>query len=191
MRLYISTPINGRQEKTFKLKWYAARERVEEIKSLLRRDEKFKDYDEMVSTFDICKHPNENTEPEAIGRCVQAVMESDAVFVDDKFMTSKGCREELNTACIYGIRVFGFGWEMTNGNVPNVAQERPIDYKTRMAVEYQRLDEKIKKLADFLGGDTIKTLQREQVELLLAQYGHMCSYLKILGKRCKLEGVYV
>lgn len=190
MRLYISTPINGRTEDTFKLKWYAAKERVEEIKSLLRRDEKFKEYDEMVSTFNWCKRPDQSSEPEAIGRRVQAVLESDAVFVDDKFMSSKGCREELNTACIYGIKVYGFGWEMQNNMCCN-GKERPMDYRTRMAVEYQKLEERTNKLSGFMQADKFMELDDKKQKLMQEQYAAMCKYMSALGERCKLEGVYV
>ena len=51
MKLYISTPINGRKEPSFSEKYNAAKARIKEIES------KYKDilseYDTIVTTFDI------------------------------------------------------------------------------------------------------------------------------------------
>ena len=95
MRIYISTPVNARPEKTFAEKYAAASKRVEEIKCELRT----RGYEdaEFVSFADVAPL-GECTEAQAMGRCVQAVMESDMCLVDDSneegFANSIGCRIE-------------------------------------------------------------------------------------------------
>ena len=98
MRLYISTPINGRREATFEQKYAAAKARVEQIKR------EFGDwlsrYDKIVTTFDI--NPPGTSEEEAMGRCIQAVIECDAIVMDIGHEYSRGCSVELFTAIIFG-----------------------------------------------------------------------------------------
>ena len=74
MRIYISTPINARSEATFEEKYEAARKRVEDIAAWLKKQQPDA---ETVSTFDGRPKPDGSTEAEAIGRCVQQVLECD------------------------------------------------------------------------------------------------------------------
>ena len=80
-RLYIATPINARLERDFTSKYLAAKSRVEELKKLLfatGSDARFSEYDEIVSSFDL--NPlGECSEAQAMGRCIEAVLESDAI----------------------------------------------------------------------------------------------------------------
>ena len=100
MKIYISTPINARNEQTFEQKYNAARQRVEHIIEVLHEEPQYHDAT-FVSTFDLCPLGTK-TESEAIGRCVQAVMESDMLYFDCRASESKGCSLEYWTACIYG-----------------------------------------------------------------------------------------
>ena len=99
MKLYISTPVNGRDEATFEEKYAAAKARVEEIKRQF--DEWLSRYDAVVTTFDI-NQPGAS-EAEAMGRCIQAVLESDEILLDKGWQYSTGCRLELHAARAYGV----------------------------------------------------------------------------------------
>lgn len=65
----------------------------------------------------------------------------------------------------------------------------PKDYKERMKVEYKELDEKATKLAAFLDSDTFNTLPEEKQTLMHQQLAAMAEYIKVLGRRCELEGI--
>ena len=112
MTLYIATPINARPEETFGEKFRGARERVQELKVRLQADERFRTFDDMTSGVDVCPLGG-FTEAKAMGRCIQAVLESDAVYMDDGYETSKGCLLEYDTCRRYKIPVYGDNWEMT------------------------------------------------------------------------------
>ena len=105
MKVYISTPLNGRHEETFEKKYIVAEARTRTIIEHLRRLPEYKDA-EFVTTFDI--NPlGEVTEAQAMGRCVTALLESDVVFLDTRnpemFANSKGCTFEQDLATEYGI----------------------------------------------------------------------------------------
>ena len=103
MKLYISTPINARSEATFQEKYEAARKRVEEMKEQLPSI--YQECYDIVSSFDL--NPlGTYTEEQAMGRCIQAVMESDAILLDDGWATSQGCCLEFRTAEIYNKIIY-------------------------------------------------------------------------------------
>ena len=103
MKLYISTPINARSEATFQEKYEAARTRVEEMKEQLPSI--YQECYDIVSSFDL--NPlGTYTEAEAMGRCIQAVMESDAILLDDGWTLSQGCCLEFRTAEIYNKIIY-------------------------------------------------------------------------------------
>jgi len=103
MKLYISTPINARSEATFQEKYEAARKRVEEIKEQLPSI--YQECYDIVSSFDL--NPlGTYTEEQAMGRCIQAVMESDAILLDDGWTLSQGCCLEFRTAEIYNKIIY-------------------------------------------------------------------------------------
>ena len=99
MKIYISTPVNARAEKTFAEKYEAAKKRVSEIIGHLK--DKYPDA-EFVSFADVA--PLGCSEAEAMGRCVQAVVGCDRLIVDsssDVLYESKGCRIEVIVAKMY------------------------------------------------------------------------------------------
>lgn len=104
MKIYISTPINGRKEATFEEKREAARTRVEALKALampLTPGEG----DSAISTFDI--NPDGVTEGEAMAQCIRTIIdECDAVLMDAGWKGSRGCTVEFHTAKAYGKLVF-------------------------------------------------------------------------------------
>lgn len=105
MKVYISVPINGREEETFEKKYIVAETRAKTIIERLRKLPEYKDA-EFVTTFDI--NPlGSVTEAQAMGRCVTALLESDVVFFDVRepqyFANSKGCNFEQELATDYGI----------------------------------------------------------------------------------------
>lgn len=103
-KIYISTPVNARAEKTFAEKYEAAKKRVSEIIGHLK--DKYPDA-EFVSFSDVAPL-GECTEAQAIGQCVQAVMECDVLFCDimaEGFYKSKGCRVECFVARTYQIPI--------------------------------------------------------------------------------------
>lgn len=104
MKIYIATPVNGRPEATIEEKRKAAYHRVCNLKEKIRI--MYPDA-ELHSSFDFdiapIKSPFEDmpTESEIMGKCVQRVMECDAIFLDDDFMKSRGCKLERDAALHY------------------------------------------------------------------------------------------
>lgn len=105
MKVYISTPINGRNEETFEKKYNAAAIRTQQIIDKLRKLPEYKDA-EFVSTFDLNKLGEVN-EAQAMANCVAALMESDIAVFDTSdmktFGRSSGCQVETKVAQQYGI----------------------------------------------------------------------------------------
>ena len=104
MKMYIATPINSRPEQGIRNKYQAARRRVRELKEIIKTDHRFYGYS-LISTFDMNKSANMD-ESVAMGRCVQAVMESDAIYLDHAWQSSKGCNLEYRAAKIYDKEIF-------------------------------------------------------------------------------------
>lgn len=107
MRLYIATPVTARQESSLKERVLAARHRVDLVKELLADEPPFKDY-EMFSTFDLPHDPEDVTEARAMGDCITAVLNCDAILLDHGWQTSKGCNLEYRAAKIYGKKIYEF-----------------------------------------------------------------------------------
>lgn len=107
MKIYIATPVNGRKEATLDEKRLAACNRVRELVDKLR--ERYPDA-EFHSSFDldICPIGVIASESEIMGKCVQRVMECDAILIDKDYECSKGCKVELFTATTYKKKVLYF-----------------------------------------------------------------------------------
>ena len=105
MKVYISTPINGRQEETFEKKYQAAEARTKEIiDKLVKMPEYY--YAEFVTTFTL--NPlGEVTEAQAMANCVAAIMDADVAIFDNADMKaynrSNGCQVEQKVAQSYKI----------------------------------------------------------------------------------------
>lgn len=99
MKIYIATPIHTRPEENFKSKFLAAMNRAKEMMELFKKNVKIKQGVEFVTTFDFNK--SDEKESVAMGRCTQAVLDSDAILLDENWMESNGCRIEYQTAVLY------------------------------------------------------------------------------------------
>ena len=95
MKLYIATPINARPEQGFRNKYKAAQKRVRELKEIIKTDHR----------FDVNKSQN-ISEAIAMGNCIQAVMECDAIYLDHAWQSSKGCNLEYRAAKIYDKEIY-------------------------------------------------------------------------------------
>lgn len=123
MNIYIATPVNARSEKSFRDKYRAARQRCEEIKKVLLLSDDFRDFCTdtvcmgkaegcnpiFVTTFDVngqddCPY----TEADAMGSCIAAVIEADAIVLDRGWTKSNGCLLEYQAATIYGKRIYEY-----------------------------------------------------------------------------------
>ena len=114
MKVYIATPVNGRPEATIEEKRKAAYHRVCHLKVALKRlmpDAEFhSSFDEDIAPLDIeltkkmfgVELPSE---PVIMGKCVQRVMECDALFLDMGWLMSKGCNLEYQTARLYDKQI--------------------------------------------------------------------------------------
>lgn len=105
-RLYIATPINARTEKTLEEKKLAAKHRVNMLKEIISEDERFDEYTELVSTFDISTIGSMTSEEQALGMCVTAVLESNAIYLDHGWTGSKGCNLEYRAAKLYDKKIY-------------------------------------------------------------------------------------
>ena len=103
MRIYIATPINGRNERSFEDKYREAEKRVDALRNVLRTDPRFWSHS-FVSSIEI-NAPGSQTEAMAMGKCIAAVLECDAVYLDHGWQDSKGCNAEYQTAKIYGKKI--------------------------------------------------------------------------------------
>ena len=104
MKLYIATPVNARREQGIRNKVKAARQRVRALKDIFKSDPRFYGYT-FISSFDVNK-TTDVSEAIAMGRCTQAVMECDAIYLDHGWQASKGCNLEYRTAKIYDKEIY-------------------------------------------------------------------------------------
>ena len=101
-RIYISTPINARREKTFHEKREAAERRCKRLKILVEAEWKNV---QVVTPFDTVPISEDVDEPVAIGRCITALLRCDAIYLDHGWNGSKGCRLEYYAAKAYGLGI--------------------------------------------------------------------------------------
>lgn len=98
MKIYVSTPVNGRKEETFQKKRIAAYHRAETLRAYLK--DEYPDA-EIVTPFDVVPLDETVDEPEAIGRCVTALLRCDTVVLDRGWTASNGCNLEYRAAKLY------------------------------------------------------------------------------------------
>lgn len=112
MKIYISTPINARTERTFFDKWRAAKHRCALLSEVIEDDERFFRNGALVITSTFSEHSDWQiadgslSEAQAMGDCVRLVMEADAIYLDHGWGGSKGCNLEYRTAKIYGKAIY-------------------------------------------------------------------------------------
>ena len=102
MRIYISTPVNGRHEATFAEKRKAAYRRCVMLRAYL-----YEEYPDasVFTPFDAVPLDCTIEEPEAIGKCVALLLTCDTVVIDRGWTASKGCNLEYLAAKIYNLNV--------------------------------------------------------------------------------------
>ena len=98
MKIYVSTPVNGRKEETFQKKRIAAYHRAETLSAYLK--DEYPDA-EIITPFDVVPLDVTVDEPEAIGKCVTALLKCDTVVLDRGWTVSDGCNLEYRAAKIY------------------------------------------------------------------------------------------
>ena len=98
MRIYISTPVNGRKENTFQKKRIAAYHRAETLRAYLK--DEYPDA-EIITPFDAVPLDSQIEESEAIGRCIASLMTCDTVVLDRGWTASNGCNLEYRAAKLY------------------------------------------------------------------------------------------
>ena len=106
-KVYVSTPVNARGEGCFEAKYRAARKRARAVAA--EYEKATGEMAEFVFFFELAAL-GRNTEAEAMGKCIQGVLESDALLLDDTcteadWKHSKGCRTEVFAARQYGKSV--------------------------------------------------------------------------------------
>ena len=120
MKVYISTPVNGRSEATLEKKREAAYRRVCQIRRELerhwKRSEFHSAFDEHIAPIGMKEH---KTEAEIMGQCITAVIECSVVVLDYGWKSSRGCRMEANAAHIYGRKTMD-AWFL------NIKQEQQL-----------------------------------------------------------------
>ena len=108
MKIYIATPVNARREGTLEEKRKAAYKRIEylfcELYKTYKEKVMYSSFDNDIAPIHV---PEESLMPEAniMGKCVQRVMECDAILMDWGYENSKGCTIEHTTALTYGKKI--------------------------------------------------------------------------------------
>ena len=117
MKIYIATPVNGRDEDTIDEKRHEAYLRVKELEYMICKSLDGAEFAEFHSSFDDDIAPLDieltkrmygiglPSEAVIMCRCVQRVMECDAVVLDYGWMGSKGCRVAEFAATMYNKKV--------------------------------------------------------------------------------------
>ena len=101
MKIYISVPINGRRQGSLEEKKIAAKKQADAIKLSLQSEGH-----EAITPFDVVPIDEEVSDAEALGRCITAERECEAIYLASGWRHSRGCRIEQVTASEYNIKVF-------------------------------------------------------------------------------------
>ena len=104
-KIYLATPVNARKETTLLEKQKAAFKRIADMKIYLRN---WYPEAEFLSVFDIgtIEEIMMLSEPLIMGQCVEMVMCSDIIILDDGWGESNGCLVERFVADQYGKQVY-------------------------------------------------------------------------------------
>lgn len=101
MKLYISTPINARNENTFQDKFQAAKKRCDNLKRIISNNALLQQFTTIKTPFDMYGNGKHITEEEALAACIYEVLTCDAIYLDEGWENSRGCTLEYHTAKIY------------------------------------------------------------------------------------------
>lgn len=93
MKLYISLPISGRSLED-------AKNRAEFLKKQFSNP-----YVKVITPFDVCPEPD-RPYSYYMGRDIEALLECDAIYLDEGWQDSKGCNCEYSVATIYGLTIY-------------------------------------------------------------------------------------
>ena len=106
MKIYLSTPVTSRPEKTYEEQYKAAEKRVAEMKEIFRTKHNGPEKVYSFVSFADIVPPWNCTEAEAMGRCIKAVIECDEILMDENWLNSRGCRLEAEAASLYKKTLF-------------------------------------------------------------------------------------
>lgn len=102
MKIYVSTPVNGRKEPTLKEKREAAYRRAKMLKAYMKSEYP---YATVVTPFDAVPLDSNLKENEAIGECVSLLLTCDTILLDRGWNGSDGCNLEYRAAKIYKLQI--------------------------------------------------------------------------------------
>ena len=114
MRIYVSTPVNGRNESTFEEKRKAAHRRANMLRAYLREENPEA---EIVTPFDNLPLEESFDEPTAMGICIKTLLTCDVVLLDRGWTASKGCNLEYRAAKIYGKAIIDGNGQIGEGGL--------------------------------------------------------------------------
>lgn len=106
MQIYIATPVNARKENTLKAKQVAAKLRVIELREQIKKHLPDAKVVSSVTHIFAATRGRVDAEARIMGACIQMVMESDIILMDDGWGDSHGCKVERFTAQEYGKQIW-------------------------------------------------------------------------------------
>lgn len=106
MKIYLSTPVTSRQEKTYDEQYKAAVVRTKTMADFWKacRTNREKP-DHLVSFADVVP-PWNCPEAEAMARCIQSVLTCEAILMDEGWQRSRGCLLEFMAALLYKKEIY-------------------------------------------------------------------------------------
>lgn len=110
MKIFISTPINGRNEPTFQEKRQAAHRRAKMLKAYMKSEYP---HATVVTPFDAVPLDSNLKENEAVGECISLLLTCDTILLDRGWTASKGCNLEYRAAKLYELHIID-----GNGQIP-------------------------------------------------------------------------
>lgn len=105
MKIYIATPVNGRNEGTLEEKQKAAQQRCYALRDEIKKHYPDAEFWSSVTNVVIARKGLPEREADIMGTCVRHVMLSDIVFLDWGHVYSKGCGVEQFVASTYGKKI--------------------------------------------------------------------------------------
>lgn len=110
MKIFISTPVNGRKESTLQEKRKAAHRRAKMLKAYMKSEYP---HAVVVTPFDAVPLDSNLKEHEAVGECISLLLTCDTILLDRGWTASKGCNLEYRAAKLYNLHIID-----GNGQIP-------------------------------------------------------------------------